>query len=215
MQSSGSTSNSRLFSQQVQQPEKNHQSSLQGNHRIPRVFDVVNQTRHSLCWEPNFTVFRNSATGSLKRCEKNLFIPKRHKKSRTAIRAFNYYAHWILWLRLRRRHWHQKIDIWLHLHSERRKDCMGQPPPTLCIHFHHWGGMRSRTKAAKESVWLRRLLIEIVPELKQPLPLICHNISLIELTRSPKFHQRNKHTDVRFHFVRAQQEAKEIDVKIR
>jgi hypothetical protein len=42
---------------------------------------------------------------------------------------------------------------------------------------------------------------------------MCDNISSIELTRSPKFHQRTKHIDVRFHFVREQQEAKEIDVK--
>jgi hypothetical protein len=69
------------------------------------------------------------------------------------------------------------------------------------------------SEAAKESVWLRRLLMEIVPEWKQPLLLMCDNISSIELTRSPKFHQRTKHIDVRFHFVREQQEAKEIDVK--
>jgi hypothetical protein len=68
-------------------------------------------------------------------------------------------------------------------------------------------------EAAKESVWLRRLLLEIIPDWKQPLPLLCDNISSIELTRSPKFHQRTKHIDVRFHFIRAQQEAKEIDVK--
>jgi hypothetical protein len=68
-------------------------------------------------------------------------------------------------------------------------------------------------EAAKESVWLRRLLLEIIPDWKQPIPLMCDNISSIELTRSPKFHQRTKHIDVRFHFIRACQEAKEIDVK--
>ena len=68
-------------------------------------------------------------------------------------------------------------------------------------------------EAAKESVWLRRLLLEIIPDWKQPFPLMCDNISSIELTRSPKFHQRTKHIDVRFHFIRACQEAKEIDVK--
>jgi hypothetical protein len=42
---------------------------------------------------------------------------------------------------------------------------------------------------------------------------MCDNISSIEVTRSPKFHQRTKHIDVRFHFIRVCQEAKEIDVK--
>ena len=65
-------------------------------------------------------------------------------------------------------------------------------------------------EAAKESVWLRRLLLEIIPDWKQPIPLMCDNISSIELTRSPKFHQRMKHIDVYFHFIRVCQEAKEI-----
>lgn len=69
------------------------------------------------------------------------------------------------------------------------------------------------SEAAKESVWLRRLLLEIVPDWNQPLPLMCDNISAIELSRSPIFHRRTKHIQVRFHFIREQQESKEIDVK--
>ena len=69
------------------------------------------------------------------------------------------------------------------------------------------------SEAAKESVWLRRLLLEVVPDRNQPLPLMCDNISAIELSRSPIFHRRTKHIQVRFHFIREQQESKEIDVK--
>lgn len=67
--------------------------------------------------------------------------------------------------------------------------------------------------AAKESVWLRRLLLEIVPGWNQPLPLMCDNISAIEFSRSPIFHRRTKNIQVRFHFIREQQESKKIDVK--
>lgn len=46
-----------------------------------------------------------------------------------------------------------------------------------------------------------------------PLPLMCDNMSPIDLIKNPKFHQRTKHIDVRYHFIRAQQESNEIDVK--
>ena len=68
-------------------------------------------------------------------------------------------------------------------------------------------------ESAKEGVWLRRLLREIMPEWNSPLQLMCDNMSSIDLVRNPKFHQRTKHIDVRYHFIRAQQEANEIDVK--
>jgi hypothetical protein len=38
-------------------------------------------------------------------------------------------------------------------------------------------------------VWLRRLLLEIVPEWNKPLPLMCDDISAIELSRSPIFEE--------------------------
>lgn len=42
---------------------------------------------------------------------------------------------------------------------------------------------------------------------------MCDNISSIELIKNPKFHQRTKHIDVRYHFIRQQQEAREIDIQ--
>ena len=35
---------------------------------------------------------------------------------------------------------------------------------------------------------------------------------MIELIKNPRFHQRTKHVDIRFHFIREHQEAKEIEV---
>ena len=69
------------------------------------------------------------------------------------------------------------------------------------------------SEAAKESVWLRRLILEIVPDWNQPLPLMCDNISAIEFSKSTIFLRKTNHIQVRFHFIREQQKSKKIDVK--
>ncbi len=66
--------------------------------------------------------------------------------------------------------------------------------------------------AAKEGVWLKRLLSEMMPGFNGPIPLMCDNQSAIQLVRNPVFHQRTKHIDVRFCFVRERQETGDINV---
>ena len=58
--------------------------------------------------------------------------------------------------------------------------------------------------ACQELVWLRRLLSDV--GLKQDVPSIIYedNQGAIELSRNPKFHNRTKHIDVSFHFIREQ-----------
>jgi hypothetical protein len=59
------------------------------------------------------------------------------------------------------------------------------------------------THAAKELLWLRRLLGEIFRPLKHPILLNCDNQSAIALTRSDgQFHARTKHIDIRWHFIK-------------
>ena len=67
-------------------------------------------------------------------------------------------------------------------------------------------------EAAKEAVWLRRLLNEIGVKQSNPIPLLCDNQSAIKLVHNPEFHQRTKHVDVKFHFIRSQQENGNINV---
>jgi hypothetical protein len=68
-------------------------------------------------------------------------------------------------------------------------------------------------KATREGIWLGRLMKDIIPERKGPIDIMCDNKSAIDLIRNPVHHQRSKHIDVRFYFVREQQEAGEIDVQ--
>ncbi|KMQ87587.1 retrovirus-related pol polyprotein from transposon tnt 1-94 [Lasius niger] len=54
---------------------------------------------------------------------------------------------------------------------------------------------------AKEAVWLNRLFSEIAP-LKTVPVLLVDNAGAIKLAKSPSFHKRSKHIDIRYHFVR-------------
>jgi len=60
------------------------------------------------------------------------------------------------------------------------------------------------TQAAKEAIWLHRLLSQLGH--KQALPIIINedNQSCIALSRNPVFHSRTKHLDVQAHFIRDQ-----------
>jgi hypothetical protein len=58
----------------------------------------------------------------------------------------------------------------------------------------------------KEVVWMRRLLQDLGRRQDQPTELFIDNQSAIKLVRNPEFHQRTKHIDVKFHFIRDLQE---------
>jgi hypothetical protein len=47
---------------------------------------------------------------------------------------------------------------------------------------------------------------------ERPLELQCDNQSAIQLIKNPVFHQRTKHIDVRYHFIRELQEKGDINV---
>jgi len=56
--------------------------------------------------------------------------------------------------------------------------------------------------ACCQGVWLRRLLQEITGEDHRAPVLRVDNKSAIELAKNPVLHDRSKHIDIRFHFIR-------------
>jgi hypothetical protein len=74
--------------------------------------------------------------------------------------------------------------------------------------------------AAKELIWLRQLLFDlerqfIDPEEQNDLPatvLYGDNTGSNSLTRNPEHHQRTKHIDVIYHFIRERVESNEVNV---
>jgi hypothetical protein len=64
--------------------------------------------------------------------------------------------------------------------------------------------------AAKELVWLRRLLSELGLELNAATTLLMDNQSAMTIARNPEFHDRTKHIEVRYHFLRLKVEDGEL-----
>ncbi|GJT02026.1 hypothetical protein Tco_0823195 [Tanacetum coccineum] len=67
------------------------------------------------------------------------------------------------------------------------------------------------TEAVKESIWLKGLLIELGVNLRSVI-VNCDNQSAIHLSRNAMFHERTKHINVRYHFIKEIVESKEIEV---
>ena len=57
------------------------------------------------------------------------------------------------------------------------------------------------THAAKEGVWLCRLVGEVFHPLLHPTPLYLDNQSAIALTKDGSFHAHTKHIDIRYHLI--------------
>jgi hypothetical protein len=58
------------------------------------------------------------------------------------------------------------------------------------------------TAAACQAAWLRHLLDELLNQPEETVKLFIDNQSAIQLIRNLVFHERTKHIDTRFHFIR-------------
>nr|GFA89879.1 retrovirus-related Pol polyprotein from transposon TNT 1-94 [Tanacetum cinerariifolium] len=67
------------------------------------------------------------------------------------------------------------------------------------------------TEVVKESIWLQGLLIELGINLRSVV-VSCDNQGVIHLLKNEMFHERTKHINVRYHFIREIVESKEIEM---
>jgi hypothetical protein len=56
--------------------------------------------------------------------------------------------------------------------------------------------------ASREAVWLRKLLLDLFNAKLEPTVIHCDNQSCIKLSENPMFHDRSKHIEMRYHYVR-------------
>jgi hypothetical protein len=56
--------------------------------------------------------------------------------------------------------------------------------------------------ASREAVWLMKLLSDLFSSELEPTFIHCDNQSCIKLTENPVFHDRSKHIEMRYHYVR-------------
>ena len=54
----------------------------------------------------------------------------------------------------------------------------------------------------QEGLWLKSLFAELLLPLRTPINIFLDNTGAIALSTAAKFHQRTKHIDIRYHFVR-------------
>ena len=57
------------------------------------------------------------------------------------------------------------------------------------------------THAAKEAIWIWRLIGEIFDPLSMPTTLFSDSKSAITLTQDGHYHPRTKHIDIHYHFI--------------
>jgi hypothetical protein len=55
---------------------------------------------------------------------------------------------------------------------------------------------------SREAVWLRKLLSDLFRTELEPTVIHCDNQSCIKLTENPVFHDRSKHIEMRYHYIR-------------
>ncbi|XP_057791180.1 uncharacterized mitochondrial protein AtMg00810-like [Salvia miltiorrhiza] len=69
------------------------------------------------------------------------------------------------------------------------------------------------TSSVCHAVWLRSLLEELGWPQKEPTTICVDNKSAIALSKNPVFHNRSKHIDTRFHYIRECIAKKEVQVE--
>jgi hypothetical protein len=68
------------------------------------------------------------------------------------------------------------------------------------------------THAAKEAIWLRALVSEVLHPLPDPTPIFCDNNGVKALAKDDTFHARTKQIDIRYHFIRERVHSRAITI---
>jgi hypothetical protein len=58
------------------------------------------------------------------------------------------------------------------------------------------------SQASCEAIWLRKMLVGLFGQEISPTVIHCDNQSCIKLSENPVFHDRSKHIEIRYHFIR-------------
>jgi len=72
------------------------------------------------------------------------------------------------------------------------------PPPLSSTESEYM----ALTEAAKQATYLLRFLEEICTPVKLPIKVMCDNNGACKLAENPVFHNRIKHIDIKYHYIR-------------
>ena len=63
-------------------------------------------------------------------------------------------------------------------------------------------GYVATCSASCEAVWLRKLLTELFDLPSEATSIFCDNQSYVKLSENPVFHDRSKHIEIKYHYMR-------------
>jgi hypothetical protein len=67
--------------------------------------------------------------------------------------------------------------------------------------------------ASKEAIWLRKLVYGLFGDKLETMVVHCDIQSCIKLAENPVFHDRSKHIDMRYHYIRDLVQRKTVKLK--
>ena len=70
----------------------------------------------------------------------------------------------------------------------------------------------SAAEATSQAKWLRFVLEDFGEEQIEGTQIMCDNTSAIAMAKNPVFHQKSRHINRKFHFIREAIQAKEIEL---
>jgi hypothetical protein len=67
--------------------------------------------------------------------------------------------------------------------------------------------------AVREAVWLRKLLADLFGNVLDYTIIHCDNQSCVKLSKDPVFHDKSKHIEIKYHYIRDMVQRKEVSVQ--
>jgi pyruvate-formate lyase-activating enzyme len=64
---------------------------------------------------------------------------------------------------------------------------------------------------ASELIWIKQVLVDLKININEPMKMFCDNQAARHITSNLIFHERTKHIEVDFHFIRGKIQLKEIE----
>lgn len=71
----------------------------------------------------------------------------------------------------------------------------------------------SATAAARQAIWLRRVLEDLGFCQNKPTIIYCDNKSAINLSKNPVMHDRSKHIELKYHYIREMVKQKQVSLE--
>jgi hypothetical protein len=68
-------------------------------------------------------------------------------------------------------------------------------------------------EACIEEIWLRKLISDLFDQIRELTIIYCDNQSCIRLSEHPVFHERSKHIEIKYYFIRDRFQEGEVKVE--